>query len=60
MKTILLLSIGLFLASCSAPAEWANTPNPLDVPGGQFDDGWHPAAHGYFGPFGNGPATQQH
>jgi hypothetical protein len=48
MKTTLILAC-LALASCSAPTEWADTPNPLDTPAteyrtseseGHFGHGW--------------------
>ena len=31
--TLLLLTLTLALASCTTPAAWRDTPNPLDQPG---------------------------
>jgi hypothetical protein len=45
MKTTLIL-ITLALASCSAPTEWADTPNPLDTPATEYRT---PPSEGHFG-----------
>jgi hypothetical protein len=46
-KRLLLLLAALAHASCTAPAEWLDGPNPMDTPAGHSRP---VGSHGHFGP----------